>query len=123
MRKFNEMVFSLLGLVALSFATTSTSLADEGVIIYRAGSRGQASRFDAAERAAKSKYSYTQRAYQGTHIYYAEGTNRDPNVYSSRVVSFYVTFDNPTVIHAGHGLDDPDAGKRDAIKIFPRRRH
>lgn len=122
MRKYLRMVFGFIGLAVMGFISTPGSYADEGVIIYRASDHGLRSRLAAAERAAKSEYSYTQRAYQGTHIYYAEGTNRDPDVYSSRVVSFFVTFDNPTVVHAGHGLGDADAGKRDAIRIFPRRR-
>lgn len=110
----------MLGLLALGFAATPKSYADDGVIVYRA--EGHGGRFAAAERAAKSSYSYAQRAYGGTHIYYGEGTNRNPDIYSSRVISFFVTFENPTVIHAGHGLDDADAGKRDVVRIFPRRR-
>jgi len=120
MKKGSTGIVGLLGLMALSFVTVSVARADDGVIIYRA--KGHRDRFAAAEQAAKSTYSYTQRAYGGTHIYYAEGTNRDPDVYSSRVVSFFVTFENPTVIHAGHSLDDADAGKRDLVRIFPRRR-
>lgn len=109
----------LMGLVALGLVATPKSHAEDGVIIYRAEDRG-AGRAAKGELRPAGTYSYTQRAYQGTLIYYGEGTNRNPNVYSSRVVSFYVTFDNPTVIHAGHAYGDVDADKRDT-RTFPRR--
>jgi len=112
-------IFGLLGLLALSFVVTQPVQAEDGVVIYRA--KGQSGRFAIAKKSAmRSSYSYTQQAYQGTTIYYGEGTNLDPNVYSSRVVSFYVTFENPTVIHAGHGYADVNADKRDA-RIIRRR--
>ncbi len=111
-----------LGLLAMGTGALSRAQAEDGVVIYRAEARGQAAKFRAAERAAaRSQYSYTQQAYQGTTVYFGEGSNLDPNVYSSRVVSFYVTFDDPTVIHAGHRYSDPEAGQRDT-RIFPRGR-
>jgi hypothetical protein len=120
MKKRAKWGFAVLGLVAVGLLVAPDISADEGVIIYRAENRGQAAKFRAAERAAaKPQYSYTQQAYQGTTVYFGEGTNLDPNVYSSRVVSFYVTFDNPTVIHAGHRYSDPGADNRDT-RIFPR---
>lgn len=122
MKKRAKWVFGMLGLAALGMLAAPDISAEEGVIIYRAESRGPAAKFRAAERAAtKTQYSFTQQAYQGTTVYFGEGTNLDPNVYSSRVVSFYVTFDNPTVIHAGHRYGDPGADKRDT-RIFPRGR-
>lgn len=111
-------VFGLLGLLVLSLVVAPSSYADDGVIIYRA--KGQGTKFSAAKKSLESNYSYPQQAYQGTTIYYGEGTNLNPDVYSSRVVSFYVTFDNPSTVHAGHGYSDVNASKRDA-RILPRR--
>jgi len=112
-------ILGLLGLMAMSFVLTPAVHAEEGVIIYRA--KGQNGRFAVAKQSAmRSNYSYTQQAYQGTVVYYGEGTNLDPDVYSSRVVSLNVSFDKPSVIRAGHAYADPDARKRDT-RIFPRR--
>ncbi|MFK5924222.1 MAG: hypothetical protein QM496_18750 [Verrucomicrobiota bacterium] len=119
MKKRVTGILGLLGLLVLGMAAPAKSQAEDGVIIYRAGDRG--GRFETANRSLKSNYSYSQRAYQGTLIYYGEGSNRNPNVYSSRVVSVHVTFDQPTVIRAGHGYGDVNASKRDT-KFFPRLR-
>lgn len=122
MKKRATGFFGLLVLATLSVVMTPETYAEDGVIIYRSEDHGRSNRFRSAERSAKSAgtYSYSQRAYQGTLIYYGAASNLNPNVYSSRVVSFFVTFENPTVIHAGHGYGDADADKRDT-RIFPRR--
>lgn len=122
MKKRATEFVGLFVLAALSLVLTPEIYAEDGVIIYRAGDHGGSNRFRSAERSAKSAgtFSYSQRAYQGTLIYYGEASNRNPNVYSSRAVSFFVTFENPTVVHAGHGYGDVDADKRDT-RIFPRR--
>lgn len=119
MKKIAKVMMGLMGLVALGLVTTPKSHAEDGVIIYRAEDRG-AGRAAKGELRPAGTYSYTQRAYQGTLIYYGEGSNRNPDVYSSRGVSFFVTFDKPTVIKAGHAYGDVDADNRDA-RIFPRR--
>ncbi|MCF6313978.1 MAG: hypothetical protein L3J39_16145 [Verrucomicrobiales bacterium] len=122
MKKRLTGTLGLLGLMVLGFAAPSQSHAEDGVIIYRADHRGSKSgRFAAAEKSAKSNYSYTQRAYQGTLIYNGEGNNQNPDIYSSRVFSLFVTFDKPTVIRAGHGYGDANASRRDT-KFFPRLR-
>ncbi|NOY00199.1 MAG: hypothetical protein GXP30_10755 [Verrucomicrobia bacterium] len=107
----------VMALMALSFFVTPTAYAEDGVIIYRAKSSGE--RFATAKKSLQSNYSYTQQAYQGTVVYYGEGTNLNPNIYSSRVVSFFFSRNKPGVIQAGHRYADPEAKKRDT-RIFSR---
>ncbi len=116
MKKRITVISGLLGLMAMSFCVAPTIHAEDGVVIYRA--KGHGSRFAAAKKSLQSNYSYTQQAYQGTVIYYGEGTNLNPDIYSSRVVSFFFSRNKPGVIQAGHRYADPEARKRDT-RFFP----
>jgi len=100
-----KILFSLLVAGICSAAFLSTGQADEkSQIIYSASSKKH--RFVSASNAARSLSARplmpaVLAQYDG-FVYRSEGvaTNRT-DVISSRAVMFYVTFDNPTVVHMG----------------------